>query len=47
MLTTYFTRQTTQTMYYAGPAGPDLEKEDVTQALAYTAWLAHEEVHPV
>ena len=25
---------------------PDLEREDVTQALAYTAWLAHEEVHP-
>ena len=25
---------------------PDLEQEDVTQALAYTAWLAHEEVHP-
>jgi uncharacterized protein (DUF433 family) len=25
---------------------PDLEREDVTQALAYAAWLAHEEVHP-
>lgn len=25
---------------------PDLEKEDVEQALAYSAWLAHEEVHP-
>jgi len=25
---------------------PDLEQEDVAQALAYTAWLAHEEVHP-
>jgi uncharacterized protein (DUF433 family) len=25
---------------------PDLEPDDVTQALAYTAWLAHEEVHP-
>ena len=25
---------------------PDLEQEDVVQALAYTAWLAHEEVHP-
>lgn len=25
---------------------PDLEQEDITQALAYTAWLAHEEVHP-
>jgi len=25
---------------------PDLEPEDVQQALAYTAWLAHEEVHP-
>lgn len=26
---------------------PDLEPEDVTQALAYMAWLAHEEVYPV
>ena len=26
---------------------PDLEHEDVMQALAYAAWLAHEEVHPV
>jgi uncharacterized protein (DUF433 family) len=25
---------------------PDLEQEDITQALAYTARLAHEEVHP-
>ena len=25
---------------------PDLEQEDIAQALAYTAWLAHEEVHP-
>jgi uncharacterized protein (DUF433 family) len=25
---------------------PDLDPEDVQQALAYTAWLAHEEVHP-
>ena len=25
---------------------PDLEREDIEQALAYTAWLAHEEVHP-
>jgi uncharacterized protein (DUF433 family) len=25
---------------------PDLEGEDIQQALAYTAWLAHEEVHP-
>ena len=25
---------------------PDLEHEDMAQALAYTAWLAHEEVHP-
>jgi uncharacterized protein (DUF433 family) len=25
---------------------PDLEQDDVTQALAYTAWLAHEDVHP-
>jgi len=24
---------------------PDLEREDIQQALAYTAWLAHEEVH--
>ena len=23
---------------------PDLEQEDITQTLAYTAWLAHEEV---
>ena len=26
---------------------PDLEHDDITQALAYTAWLAHEEVYPV
>jgi uncharacterized protein (DUF433 family) len=26
---------------------PDLEQEDVTQALAYVAWLAHEAVYPV
>ena len=25
---------------------PDLEHEDIQQALAYAAWLAHEEVHP-
>jgi uncharacterized protein (DUF433 family) len=25
---------------------PDLEREDIQQALAYAAWLAHEEVHP-
>jgi predicted nuclease of predicted toxin-antitoxin system len=25
---------------------PDLEREDIQQALAYSAWLAHEEVHP-
>jgi len=25
---------------------PDLEREDIEQALAYSAWLAHEEVHP-
>jgi len=25
---------------------PDLEDADIAQALAYTAWLAHEEVHP-
>jgi uncharacterized protein (DUF433 family) len=25
---------------------PDLERDDITQALAYTAWLAHEAVHP-
>jgi uncharacterized protein (DUF433 family) len=25
---------------------PDLEHEDIAQALAYTAWLALEEVHP-
>ncbi len=25
---------------------PDLEREDIEQALSYTAWLAHEEVHP-
>jgi uncharacterized protein (DUF433 family) len=25
---------------------PDLEREDLQQALAYTAWLAHEAVHP-
>jgi len=26
---------------------PDLEVEDVNQALAYAAWLAQEEVYPV
>lgn len=26
---------------------PDLEQEDIAQALAYVSWLAHEEVHPV
>jgi len=26
---------------------PDLEREDICQALEYAAWLAHEEVHPV
>ncbi len=26
---------------------PDLEQEDITQALAYAAWLAHEVVYPV
>ena len=26
---------------------PDLEQEDVTQALTYAAWLAHEAVYPV
>ena len=26
---------------------PDLEHEDVCQALEYAAWLAREEVHPV
>ena len=25
---------------------PDLERADIEQALAYTAWLAQEEVHP-
>lgn len=25
---------------------PDLEREDIQQALAYSAWLTHEEVHP-
>ena len=25
---------------------PDLEDADIVQALVYTAWLAHEEVHP-
>jgi uncharacterized protein (DUF433 family) len=25
---------------------PDLEQVDIAQALAYTAWLAHEDVHP-
>ncbi len=25
---------------------PDLEREDIQQVLAYSAWLAHEEVHP-
>ncbi len=32
MLTTYFTRQTTQALYYASPAGPYLD--------AFTEWLA-------
>ena len=26
---------------------PDLEREDVAQALRYVAWLAEESVHPV
>jgi uncharacterized protein (DUF433 family) len=26
---------------------PDLEEEDLRQALEYAAWLAGEEVHPV
>ena len=26
---------------------PDLEKEDVVQALRYAAWLTEESVHPV
>lgn len=25
---------------------PDLEREDIEQALAYAAWLTQEEVHP-
>ncbi len=25
---------------------PDLERDDIQQALAYTAWLVHEAVHP-
>jgi uncharacterized protein (DUF433 family) len=25
---------------------PDLEREDITQALEYAAWLARDEVHP-
>ncbi len=25
---------------------PDLDRDDIQQALAYTAWLAHEAVHP-
>ena len=25
---------------------PDLERGDIEQAVAYTAWLAQEEVHP-
>jgi len=25
---------------------PDLEREDVEQALRYAAWLTHEQVHP-
>ena len=25
---------------------PDLEREDIQEALAYSAWLTHEEVHP-
>jgi uncharacterized protein (DUF433 family) len=26
---------------------PDLEREDIQQALEYAAWLAREEVHPI
>lgn len=26
---------------------PDLEREDIQQALEYAAWLAQEEVHPI
>jgi len=26
---------------------PDLEPEDITQALQYAAWLAQEKIHPV
>ena len=26
---------------------PDLEPEDITQALQYAAWLAEESVHPI
>ena len=25
---------------------PDLEREDIQEALVYSAWLTHEEVHP-
>lgn len=25
---------------------PDLERKDTQEALAYSAWLTHEEVHP-
>ena len=25
---------------------PDLEQEDIQQALAYSAWLTHEQIHP-
>lgn len=26
---------------------PDLEREDIQQALQYAAWLTREEIHPV
>jgi uncharacterized protein (DUF433 family) len=26
---------------------PDIEKEDIKQALRYASWLAEEELHPV
>ena len=26
---------------------PDLQREDIQQALAYSAWLTHEEVRPL
>ena len=25
---------------------PDLERADIQEALAYSAWLTHEEIHP-